>query len=846
MEVVALGPFYVASLPWQRQSREWVLTVVCKATFDLAPGELRLSSGQEPINDTDNHWDDDPRRSVYSPSDLVPFRKGADVTLVGHAFAAHHKPCRSLLARMVVGSLDKAIEVHADRTWSGEAQITDGPAFTHMPLRYERAQGGPGTMNPVGIPIAPGPLPNLHPARRQHTLKDDGSPVGFGPIAAGWPQRESRLRRHRGSFSHADWHTRPLPDDIEIEYFNAAPADQRLPEITPDLEIVLEHLHPDHPRLTTRLPGLRPQAFVERPRGGPQELNLVGDALWIDTDRAICTITWRGQMPLLSRDERGRVLVAMGNLRQKLAWDDVQMLSRALAPQKTPAPAPAPPAAPPAPAAPAPAAKAAPPAPPKPVRPAEQHIFEEESVETEIISTEELARAEGVNVPAWLARGRARGGASTPPPAPAAAPAAVTAPRVPTQPPRAPLPFSGPQPPAAAPVVPPMPPVPAIPAAPPVPPAPPVPAAPAMPPAPPVAPPMVPPAAVVAAAVVAAPPSFTAPPAPPVPPAEVPRREPLDVAAAPAAPRETSPWAAGASANVIGAPTHTPVAAPVSTTPAVQDDTRPRVPPARPSRRLGPEVVDLLWFDPQGVARIRAAFPSIVDELEFEPLDPKHDLPTDDPNASRDRHDTFGVLTRATPTDGRGIQRAMLESISETGRFTPPVVMLTGELRFPFDEVEHLKAATAAVTPLVTEDNKKLKDALEAANEVLKTPLLQAPSNVEVVTSELRDALRQSKRSVTVSQLDAHIERVLLDQRKYQKRTFFGDEQIRALCVPAGENAAVPVYMPLSLAMKLPLMLKMKARLLAEAHAQQDQYESHPNALRVLALGRVVSIDGWR
>ncbi|MDI1429559.1 DUF2169 family type VI secretion system accessory protein [Polyangium sorediatum] len=844
MEVVALGPFYVASLPWQRQSREWVLTVVCKATFDLAPGELRLSSGQEPINDADNHWDDDPRRSVYSPSDLVPFRKGADVTLVGHAFAAHHQPCRSLLARLVVGSLDKAIEVHADRTWSGEAQITDGPAFTHMPLRYERAQGGAGTMNPVGIPVAPGPLPNLHPARRQHTLKDDGSPVGFGPIAAGWPQRETRLRRHRGSFSHAEWHTRPLPDDIEIEYFNAAPADQRLPEITPDLEIVLEHLHPDHPRLTTRLPGLRPQAFVERPRGGAQELNLVGDALWIDTDRAICTVTWRGQMPLLSRDERGRVLVAMGAARQKLGWDDVQMLIRALAPQKSSTPAqPAQPAAPaPAPAAPAPAApaaaKTAPPVPPKPARPAEQHIFEEESVETEIISTEELARAEGVNLPAWLAQGRARGGASARPPAAAPAPAPapaptsaaapvpppvaatnpVTAPRTPTQPPRTPLPFPAVQPPAPAQVVPPMPPVPAISAAPAVPPAPAIPVA----------------------------PPFTPPQATPVPPAEVPRREPLDVTPAPASPRETSPWAAGASANVIGAPTHTPVAAPVATTPAAQDDMRPRVPPARPSRRLGPEVVDLLWFDPQGVARVRAAFPAIVDELEFEPLDPKHDLPTDDPNASRDRHDTFGVLTRATPTDGRGIQRAMLESISETGRFTPPVVMLTGELRFPFDEVEHLQAAVAAVTPLVTEDNKKLKDALEAANEVLKTPLLQAPSNVEAVTSELRDAVRQSKRSVTVTQLDAHIERVLLDQRKYQKRIVFGDEQIRALCVPAGENTTVPVYLPQILAMKLPLMLKMKARLLAEAHAQQDQYESHPNALRVLALGRVVSIDGWR
>ena len=36
------------------------------------------------------------------------------------------------------------------------------------------------------------------------------------------------------------------------------------------------------------------------------------------------------------------------------------------------------------------------------------------------------------------------------------------------------------------------------------------------------------------------------------------------------------------------------------------------------------------------------------------------------------------------------------------------------------------------------------------------------------------------------------------------------------------------------------------ARVIAEAHAQQDQYESHPQALRVIALGRLVSIDGWR
>jgi hypothetical protein len=276
-----------------------------------------------------------------------------------------------------------------------------------------------------------------------------------------------------------------------------------------------------------------------------------------------------------------------------------------------------------------------------------------------------------------------------------------------------------------------------------------------------------------------------------------------------------------------------------------QDEARPRV-PARAARKAGPDIVDLLWFDPQASARIRAAFPAIIDELEFEPVDPKHDLPTDDPYASRDRHDVFGVLTRAGSTDGRGISRAMLEAINETGRFTPPLVVLSGELRFPFEELEVLKVTVAAIAPLATEDNKKLKDALEAAGEVLKTPLLQAPANVESATSELRDALRGGRRTVTASQLDAHIERVLLEQRRYQKRTVFGDEQIRTLCVPAGEQQAIPAYLPFALSSKLPLMTRMKARLVAEAHAQQDQYEAHPHGLKVVALGRIVSIDGWR
>jgi hypothetical protein len=796
MEVLALGPLYAVGLPWQRQGRDWLLTVVCKATFDLAPGELRLSAGQEPINESDNHWDDDTRRSVYAPNDMAPFKKGVDVTLVGNAYAPHRQPCRSVLARLVVGTIDKAVEVHADRAWTGDAQITDGPPFTQMPLRYERAQGGPGTPNPVGIVIQPGPLPNLHPARRAGTLQDDGSPVGFAPIAATWPQRESRLRRHRGSFPHVDWFNRPLPDDIEVEYFNVAPADQRLAEIASDQEFVLENMHPEHARLVGRLPGIKAQAFVERHQVAPQELAFVADALWFDTDRAICTLTWRTQLPLVARDEPGRVIVIMGPARRKLEWAEVHRLVHThtgskSASSKSPTAAPTNAQTPRSPAAsPSQIPTRAPTAPrvqaaPKVTGP---NVFEEDSVETAVLSFDELAQVENMNVPHWIA---GRVGQTL---APGTASTAPTSGVIPS--------------PAAS------------------------------------APAAAPPPLVARPAPAPAPPKTTA--ATPPAPVEIPRQtQTIADIPAPVIPREVSPWAAAAAAGHTAAPTHTAVATPITTLPVPADEPRAAM-PVRAPRRASVDVVDLLWFDAGSVPRIRAAFPAIVDELEFEPIDPKHDLPMDDPNASRDRHDVFGILTKAQSTDGRGLARCMLDSVSETGRFTPPAVAMSGELRFPFDEVELLNAMIAAVSPLSTPENKKLEESLGAAREVQKTPMLQSPSSIESVLNDLRDALRQTKRASTSAQLDTHIERVLLEQRKYQKRSVFGDEQIRSLFVPSGETAAIPAYLPASLTTKLPLVLRMKVRFLAEAHAQQDQYESHAHALRVIALGRVVAIEGWR
>ncbi len=56
----------------------------------------------------------------------------------------------------------------------------------------------------------------------------------------------------------------------------------------------------------------------------------------------------------------------------------------------------------------------------------------------------------------------------------------------------------------------------------------------------------------------------------------------------------------------------------------------------------------------------------------------------------------------------------------------------------------------------------------------------------------------------------------------------------------------MPAYLPEALADKLPLLTSMKARLIAEVTPSQDQYESHPHALRVVALGRVMGFEAMR
>ena len=82
---------------------------------------------------------------VGSMSDFIPGKARADVILVGYAFAPRKEPVCSLVARLNVGELDKSIEVFGERSFTAEGELQEGPRFVRMPLRWERAAGGPET-----------------------------------------------------------------------------------------------------------------------------------------------------------------------------------------------------------------------------------------------------------------------------------------------------------------------------------------------------------------------------------------------------------------------------------------------------------------------------------------------------------------------------------------------------------------------------------------------------------------------------------------------------------------------------------------------------------------------------
>jgi hypothetical protein len=337
VQVVELSPLKAATVVWRPAGRSPVLTVVCKATYALEQGESPLADVQDDVNERDLHAMNNPSLGLHSASDLVPFKQAADVTLVGKAYAPPGELSRALIARIRVGSVDKRVQIHADRLLSSRSgRVRDEKFFSKMALGYELAPGGKGTQNPAGRSLRDEPndkgyvqLPNIqHPEDKLSGPDSELRPIGFGPIPSQWPSRRARINGQEGPWLKGDFTAAELPADWDWGFYNVAPRDQQLVEIRPDQAITLEHLHPAEAKLETVLPGLRPVVYVER-ASGARRLEVKGDTLWIDTNRLVQTVTWRGQIAIESLEESLRVVVSMAKPGADLTWEAAWHLAEA-------------------------------------------------------------------------------------------------------------------------------------------------------------------------------------------------------------------------------------------------------------------------------------------------------------------------------------------------------------------------------------------------------------------------------------------------------------------------------------------------------------------------------------
>lgn len=264
---------FAAERTWVRDrdgAELWLVAVRC--AFDMGPdGGLAVSPSQppvvaapEPMAPMEAATSAEP--SLRFESDLVRTKTATDVLVLGHCYAPDGRPITALDAGFRVGPVVKRLRVLGERYWRGGRPSPPEP-FLRMPLRWERAFGGPDPetpeasaprwddRNPIGTGFARSAraaeglrLPNLeHPDRLIGHLGDAPEPACTGPIPPHWQPRVGLA----GTYD-AEWQEQRfplLPDDFDDRHYQCAPTDQQAPGfLTGGEPVVLINLTPDGER----------------------------------------------------------------------------------------------------------------------------------------------------------------------------------------------------------------------------------------------------------------------------------------------------------------------------------------------------------------------------------------------------------------------------------------------------------------------------------------------------------------------------------------------------------------------------------------------------------------------
>ena len=236
----------------------------------LAPGECRSPASRSPRGGG-SHWNDDPARSLHFASRPRALQAAAPRSiLVGLAFAPRRAAGGGGDARLRWVNLDKAVEVHADRTFAQEGQLREGSRFTQMPLVYERAAGGPGTWNPVGVRADAAPTLGARRScrtsrRRGATCRrraSSSSPSASAPSRPPGRGGAPKLWHHAATFSARTWNSGRCPrDGPGVTSTPRRPTSRCAP--SPERSASCSRTSTPNSRARDSLPGDSPRARVE-------------------------------------------------------------------------------------------------------------------------------------------------------------------------------------------------------------------------------------------------------------------------------------------------------------------------------------------------------------------------------------------------------------------------------------------------------------------------------------------------------------------------------------------------------------------------------------------------------
>jgi hypothetical protein len=300
-------PFAAIGFEQIHRDKRAMAVAAARACYLLSPdGSLALAPKQElALSDV---YEGSPHTTpLLKASDLVPFKLGADVTVLGNAFATDDKPSERWTAGVKIDDHACVLRVHGPRQWEIDKsairpawKLTPAQKTTQVPLDYRLASGGrvigdpkgeADARNPIGAgiieakvtsPYFPYDAPQIDSESEPvNACFDRPAPQGFGPVPASWASRLDFIGTFDAAMRESGKYS--LPADHDYRYWQSAHPDLRLSGyIRAGAKVTLRRLTPGGGVVEFQIPDIEPYAHFTFHDGREVFACMSRDGLHID------------------------------------------------------------------------------------------------------------------------------------------------------------------------------------------------------------------------------------------------------------------------------------------------------------------------------------------------------------------------------------------------------------------------------------------------------------------------------------------------------------------------------------------------------------------------------------